>query len=205
MADERRNDGVRGASAAGAGAAGEDLAGTDAKAAICAAPARPRRRTGPVRVIPGFGLMGGITLTALSLIVLIPLASIVLTAAKAGPAQFLSEITRPRVLSAFWVSFSTAFVASAINAVFGTLLAWVLVRYRFPGRTILDGMVELPLALPTAVAGIALTSLTTDQGLVGSLFAPYGIHLAYTRVGITVALVFVGIPFVVRAVQPVLE
>lgn len=205
MADERRNDGVRGASAAGAGAAGEDLAGMDAKAAICAAPARPRRRTGPVRVIPGFGLMGGITLTALSLIVLIPLASIVLTAAKAGPAQFLSEITRPRVLSAFWVSFSTAFVASAINAVFGTLLAWVLVRYRFPGRTILDGMVELPLALPTAVAGIALTSLTTDQGWVGSLFAPYGIHLAYTRLGITVALVFVGIPFVVRAVQPVLE
>ena len=168
-------------------------------------PAPRTRRARPVRVIPGFGIMGGITLTALSLIVLIPLASIVLTAAQAGPAQFVAEVTRPRALMAFWVSFSTAFVASAVNAVFGTLLAWVLVRYRFPGRTILDGMVELPLALPTAVAGIALTSLTTDQGWVGSLFAAHGIHIAYTRLGITVALVFVGIPFVVRAVQPVLE
>ena len=171
------------------------------------AQARPasRRRHRQVRVIPGFGLTAGITVTALSLVVLIPLASIVLTAAKAGPAEFVQAVTRPRVLSSFWVSFSTAFVASAINAVFGTLLAWVLVRYRFPGRSILDGMVELPFALPTAVAGIALTSLTTDQGWVGSLFAAHGIHLAYTRVGIVIALVFVGIPFVVRAVQPVLQ
>ena len=163
--------------------------------------ARPRSR----RVIPGFGLTLGITLTAVSLVVLIPLAAIVVTGAQMGPEKFVQVITRPRTLSSFYVSFVTALVASLVNAVFGTLLAWVLVRYRFPGRTVLDGMVELPFALPTAVAGIALTSLTTDQGWVGSIFAAHGIHLAYTRVGITIALVFVGIPFVVRAVQPVLE
>lgn len=163
--------------------------------------ARPRSK----RVIPGFGLTLGITLTAVSLVVLIPLAAIVVTGAQMGPEKFVQVITRPRTLSSFYVSFVTALVASLINAVFGTLLAWVLVRYRFPGREVLDGMVELPFALPTAVAGIALTSLTTDQGWVGSFFAAHGIHLAYTRVGITIALVFVGIPFVVRAVQPVLE
>lgn len=179
--------------------------GAGEKDALSAGRTGRARRARPVRVIPGFGLTLGITLTVLSLVVLIPLASIVLTAAGAGPAEFWQAITRPRVLSSFWVSFFTAFVASAINAVFGTLLAWVLVRYRFWGRSVLDGMVELPLALPTAVAGIALTSLTTDQGWVGSLFAPHGIHLAYTRAGIVIALVFVGIPFVVRAVQPVLQ
>ena len=163
--------------------------------------ARPRSK----RVIPGLGLTLGITLTAVSLVVLIPLAAIVVTGAQMGPEKFVQVITRPRTLSSFYVSFVTALVASLINAVFGTLLAWVLVRYRFPGREVLDGMVELPFALPTAVAGIALTSLTTDQGWVGSFFAAHGIHLAYTRVGITIALVFVGIPFVVRAVQPVLE
>ncbi|MDY2847425.1 MAG: sulfate ABC transporter permease subunit CysT, partial [Oscillospiraceae bacterium] len=103
------------------------------------------------------------------------------------------------------VSFGTAFVASAINAVMGVILAWVLVRYDFPGKRILDGMIELPFALPTAVAGIALTSLTADRGFVGKFFARFGIKIAYTRIGITVALVFIGIPFVVRAVQPVLE
>lgn len=157
------------------------------------------------RIIPGFGLTGGITLTAVSLVVIIPLASIVVTGTQMGPERFFAVITRPRTLSSFEVSFVTSLVASLVNAVFGTLLAWVIVRYRFPGRQVLDGLVELPFALPTAVAGIALTSLTTDQGWVGSLFAEKGIHLAYTRAGITIALVFVGIPFVVRSVQPVLE
>ena len=156
-------------------------------------------------IIPGFGLTLGITLTALSLVVLIPLAAIVLTGAQMGPAKLLQVITRPRTLSSFNVSFSTALVASAVNAVFGTILAWVLVRYRFPGRHALDGMVELPFALPTAVAGIALTALTTDEGWVGSVFAAHGIHLAYTRAGITIALVFVTFPFVARSVIPVLE
>lgn len=156
-------------------------------------------------IIPGFGLTLGITLTALSLVVLIPLAAIVLTGAQMGPAKLLQVITRPRTLSSFNVSFSTALVASAVNAVFGTILAWVLVRYRFPGRHVLDGMVELPFALPTAVAGIALTALTTDEGWVGSVFAAHGIHLAYTRAGITIALVFVTFPFVARSVIPVLE
>lgn len=164
-----------------------------------------RTHTRRRRVIPGFGLTGAVTLLAVSLVVLVPLASIAVTGARMGPEKFLATITRPRTLSSFYVSFVTAFVASAINALLGTVLAWVLVRYRFPGRAVLDGMVELPLALPTAVAGIALTSLTTDQGWAGSLFAAHGIHLAYTRAGITIALVFVGIPFVVRAVQPVLQ
>ena len=164
-----------------------------------------RTHTRRRRVIPGFGLTGAVTLLAVSLVVLVPLASIAVTGAQMGPEKFLATITRSRTLSSFYVSFMTAFVASAINALLGTVLAWVLVLYRFPGRAVLDGMVELPLALPTAVAGIALTSLTTDQGWVGSLFAAHGIHLAYTRAGITIALVFVGIPFVVRAVQPVLQ
>lgn len=164
-----------------------------------------RTHTRRRRVIPGFGLTGAVTLLAVSLVVLVPLASIAVTGARMGPEKFLATITRPRTLSSFYVSFVTAFVASAINALLGTVLAWVLVRYRFPGRAVLDGMVELPLALPTAVAGIALTSLTTDQGWAGSLFAAHGIHLAYTRAGITIALVFAGIPFVVRAVQPVLQ
>lgn len=164
-----------------------------------------RTHTRRRRVIPGFGLTGAVTLLAVSLVVLVPLASIAVTGAQMGPEKFLATITRPRTLSSFYVSFMTALVASSINALLGTVLAWVLVRYRFPGRAVLDGMVELPLALPTAVAGIALTSLTTDQGWAGSLFAAHGIHLAYTRAGITIALVFVGIPFVVRAVQPVLQ
>ena len=109
------------------------------------------------------------------------------------------------MLASFKVSFLTAFVASLINAVMGVILAWVLVRYDFPFKRILDGMIELPFALPTAVAGIALTSLTADKGIIGSFFAKFGIKIAYTRAGITVALVFIGIPFVVRAVQPVLE
>lgn len=157
------------------------------------------------RVIPGFGLSMGVTLSILSVIVLIPLASLVVFTAQMDFDEIIRTITRDRVLASFEVSFLTAFIASAINAVMGVILAWVLVRYDFPLKRLLDGMIELPFALPTAVAGIALTSLTSDQGLIGSFFAKYGIKLAYTRIGITVALVFVGIPFVVRAVQPVLE
>ena len=157
------------------------------------------------RVIPGFGLSLGVTITLLSLVVLIPLAALVIYTAQMSPFEFWEAITRERVLASYKVSFITAFIASLINAVMGVILAWVLVRYKFPGKRILDGMIELPFALPTAVAGIALTSLTADTGLIGGFFAKFGISIAYTRVGITVALVFVGIPFVTRAVQPVLE
>ena len=157
------------------------------------------------RVIPGFGLSMGVTLSILSIIVLIPLASLVIYTAKLSPSEFWETITRPRVLASFRVSLLTAFVASAINAVMGVILAWVLVRYRFPLKRLLNGMIELPFALPTAAAGIALTSLTADTGLVGKLFARFGIEIAYTRAGITVALIFIGIPFVVRTVQPILE
>ena len=157
------------------------------------------------RVIPGFGISMGITISILSLVVLIPLASLVVYSAKLGPSEFFTVITRDRVVSSFWVSFITAFVASVINAVMGTIIAWVLVRYTFPGKRIMDGIIELPFALPTAVAGISLTSLMADTGWVGSIFARFGIKIAYTKTGITVALIFIGIPFVVRAVQPVLE
>ena len=157
------------------------------------------------RVIPGFGLTMGVTLAMLSIVVLIPLASLAVYSARLGFREFIEVITRPRVLSGFYVSFITAFAATVINAIMGLVLAWVLVRYDFPGKRIMDGMIELPFALPTAVAGISLTSLTSDKGLLGSFFANFGIKIAYTRIGITVALIFVGIPFVVRAIQPVLE
>lgn len=156
-------------------------------------------------VIPGFGLTTGVTLAILSVVVLIPLASLVVFSAQMSANEIIDVITRPRVLSSFKVSFLTAFVASLINAVMGVVLAWVLVRYTFPLKRIVDGTIELPFALPTAVAGIALTALTADTGLIGGFFANFGIKIAFTRIGITVALVFIGIPFVVRAVQPVLE
>ena len=157
------------------------------------------------RVIPGFGLSLGISVTILSLVVLIPLCSLVVFSAQLSPAKFWSVVTSARVLASYKVSFLTALVASLINGVMGLILAWVLVRYDFPGKRIMDGMIELPFALPTAVAGISLTHLTVDNGWVGSIFHSKGIEIAYTRVGITVALVFIGIPFVVRSVQPVLE
>ena len=156
------------------------------------------------RVIPGFGLTMGVTITMLSIVVLIPLASLVVYSSQLGLKEFFAVITR-RVLSSFYVSFITALIASAINGVMGLIIAWVLVRYEFPGKKVMDGMLELPFALPTAVAGISLTSLTSDNGLIGSFFARFGIRIAYTKVGITFALIFVGIPFVARAVQPVLE
>ncbi len=157
------------------------------------------------RVIPGFGISMGVTISILSIVVLIPLASLVVYSAKLEPKQFFTVITRDRVLSSFWVSISTSAVAAMVNAVMGTVIAWVLVRYSFPGKRIMDGIIELPFALPTAVAGISLTSLLADTGWVGGLFSKIGIKIAYTKIGITIALIFIGIPFVVRAVQPVLE
>ena len=162
-------------------------------------------KTKTKRVIPGFGLSMGVTVTIMSIVVLIPLASLVVFTARMNFHDILETILNPRTLSSFKVSFVTSLIASVINTVMGVILAWVLVRYKFPGRRILDGMIELPFALPTAVAGLALSNLTTEEGLIGKLFAPFGIKLAYTTTGITIALIFIGIPFVVRAVQPVLE
>lgn len=157
------------------------------------------------RVIPGFGLSMGVTLTILSVMVLIPLASLVVFTAKMSPQDIWNVITRDRVVASFKVSFITALVASLINAVMGVILAWVLVRYDFPFKRLMDGLIELPFALPTAVAGISLTSLTADTGILGNFAGLFGIKIAYTKLGIIFALVFVGIPFVVRSVQPVLE
>lgn len=156
-------------------------------------------------IIPEFDLSFGIVMAILGIIVVIPLCSLVVFSARLSLSEFWQTITRPRVLSSYAVSLSTAFIASLINAVMGLILAWVLVRYKFPGKRIMDGIIELPFALPTAVAGIALTHLTVQNGWVGKIFARFGIDIAYTRIGITIALVFIGIPFVVRSVQPVLE
>jgi sulfate/thiosulfate transport system permease protein len=155
--------------------------------------------------LPGFGLALGFTLTYLSLIVLIPLAGLVLKSATLGLAGFLDVVTGPRTLAALRLSFVTALIAAVINAVFGVIIAWVLIRYRFPGRRLLDAFVDLPFALPTAVAGIALTALYAPNGWIGSWLEPLGIKVAYTPLGITIALIFIGLPFVVRTVQPVLE
>lgn len=156
-------------------------------------------------VIPGFGVTLGFTLTYLSLIVLIPLAALFLRATDVGWDGFREIAATPRVLAAFRVSFGAAFLAAAINGVMGLLVAWVFVRYQFPFRLTLDALVDLPFALPTAVAGIALTALYADTGWIGRLFAPLGIEVAFTPLGIVVALTFVGLPFVVRTVQPVLQ
>ena len=158
-----------------------------------------------VRVIPGFGLSMGVTLSMLSVLVLIPLASIFISAARLDFHEFIDVVTSRQVVSGYVVSFSCAFFAALVNAVFGLILAWVLVRYDFPGKRFMDGMIELPFALPTAVAGISLTYLYSDQGWIGSVFDKAGVKIAYTRIGITIAMVFVGIPFVVRTVQPVLS
>lgn len=157
-------------------------------------------------VIPGFGISLGITITILSIVVLIPLCSLVVFSAKLSLSEFVYTVTRPRILSGYFVSISTAFIASVVNVVMGLTLAWILVRYDFKGKRFIDGIIELPFALPTAVAGISLTHLTTTNGWVGQIFYKlFGIKIAYTRIGITVALIFIGIPFVVRSVQPVLE
>ena len=162
-------------------------------------------KTKKVRVIPGYHLTLGITVTMLSLIVLIPLASVMVSALKLRPAEFWSLITKPTVRHAFATSIGCSFIAALINSVFGVIIAWVLVRYEFPGKRILDGCIELPFALPTAVAGITLSKLYSGTGFFGKGLGKLGIDVAYTQTGIVVALVFVGIPFVIRAVQPVLE
>ncbi len=162
-------------------------------------------RRKPRRVLPGFRSTLAYTLAYAGLIVLLPLSALVLKAATGGPAVFVEVVTSPRVLAAFRLSFGAAALAAALNAAFGLLLAWVLTRYRFPGRRLIDALVDLPIALPTAVAGIALTALFAPKGWLGQWLVPLGLEVAFTWVGIVVALVFVGLPFVVRTVQPVLE
>lgn len=156
-------------------------------------------------IIPGFGISMGITVTMLSIVVLIPVASIFISCAGLKFNEFLEIITSSEVISAYKVSLTCAIIASIINSIFGMILAWILVRYDFHGKRILDGLIELPFALPTAVAGIALTSLYSDKGWIGGIFDNVGIKIAYTKAGIVIAMIFIGIPFVVRAIQPVLE
>ena len=157
------------------------------------------KRTG---ILPGFGLTLGYTLTYLSLIVLLPLSALALKASGTSAQKFLSIVTEPRVISAFQLSFEASLIAASINAVMGTLVAWVLVRHPIPLRSLFDALVDLPFALPTAVAGIALTALTSQDGFVTRLV---GVRLAFTQAGIVVALSFIGLPFVVRSVQPAVE
>jgi sulfate transport system permease protein len=154
--------------------------------------------------LPGFGLTFGFALTYLSLIVLIPLGVLVVRASGLGLEGLWHTATSPRIVAALKLSFGVSFAAALVNAVFGLLVAWVLTRYAFPGRRLLDAIVDLPFALPTAVAGIALTAIYAPNGWIGALLAPYGIAVAYTPLGIFVAMVFIGLPFVVRTVQPVL-
>lgn len=156
-------------------------------------------------VLPGFGMTMGVTVTLLSLIILIPLASILAYSFRLSPSEFWELITQPNVMRAFSTSILCALVAAFVNSVFGLLLAWVLVRYDFWGKRLIDSMIELPFALPTAVAGITLTKMYSDQGFLGRMLGKIGIEVSYTRLGIIIALVFIGIPFVVRALQPVLE
>lgn len=167
---------------------------------------KARAKGGPARVIPGFGLTMGITVTMLSLLIIIPLLSVLGYSVSLGPEGFWQVITRPNVLKAFWTSVSCSLLAAAVNCVFGLILAWVLTRYDFPGRRLVDGLIELPFALPTAVAGITLSKMYSSTGVVGGLiYKLTGYQVSYTKLGLTIALVFVGIPFVVRALQPVLE
>jgi sulfate/thiosulfate transport system permease protein len=162
-------------------------------------------RSKSFQILPGFGLSLGYTLTYLSLIVLIPLAALFLRTSELSWAQFLKIATSDRAIASYRVTFGCAFVAAVINAVMGTLLAWVIVRYRFPGRKILDGLIDFPFALPTAVAGLTLANLFATTGWLGQWLDLVGIQVAYTQSGIVVALIFIGIPFVVRSLQPVLE
>ena len=162
----------------------------------------PWRKPG---IIPGFGLAFGYTLFYLTVIILIPIGALIWRTSTLGLSEFYAIAADPRTRNALEISFGSALIAAAINTVFGVLTAWVLVRYRFPGRRLLDAIVDLPFALPTAVAGIALASLYASKGWIGQLFAPLGIKIAFTPLGIVVALVFVGLPFVVRTVQPVME
>lgn len=166
---------------------------------------RIKKKTKSKNVIPGFGLSLGITVTMLSIIVLIPLASILGYSFHLKPAEFISIITDESVLWAFVTSLSCAFIAALFNVIFGTILAWVLVRYDFFGKRFIDGLIEIPFTLPTAVAGITLSKMYSTTGEIGEPLSRLGIKVSYTHIGLIVALIFIGIPFVVRAIQPVLE
>lgn len=160
-----------------------------------------RRRS----ILPGFGLSMGITVTYLSLLVLVPLSMMFLKSATLGPREFWAVVSSPRAVASYKLSFGASAIAAGINAVFGVLVAWVLVRYRFPGRSAVDALVDLPFALPTAVGGIALTAIYAQKGWLGQYLYPLGVEAAFSRLGVVIALTFVGLPFVVRTVQPVLE
>jgi sulfate transport system permease protein len=165
-----------------------------------AVPKRAQRR-----VLPGFNITLGYTLLYLSLIVLIPLSALVFKTFTLSWEQFWAAVSSPRVLASYRLTFGASLIAAGVNVVFGLLVAWVLVRYKFPGKKIVDALVDLPFALPTAVAGISLTALLAGNGWVGQFFEPYGIQLAFNPNGVVIALIFIGLPFVVRTVQPVLE
>ena len=156
-------------------------------------------------VLPGFGLTMGFTLTYLSLLVLIPLAGLFLKSATISWARFYAAVTDPQVVASYKITFGASLAAATINAVFGLVVAWVLVRYRFPGRNLIDALVDLPFAMPTAVSGIALTTIYASNGWIGRWLDPLGIKVVYTQLGIVVALTFIGLPFVVRTLQPALE
>jgi len=156
-------------------------------------------------ILPGFGLSMGFTLTYLSLIVLLPLSALLLKSMTLTWPQFVQEVTSPRVMASYRLTFGASFIAAIVNSIFGALVAWVLVRYEFFGKRIVDALVDLPFALPTAVAGITLTAIYAPNGFIGKFFIPLGISIAYTPLGITLALIFIGMPFVVRTLQPVLE
>jgi sulfate transport system permease protein len=169
------------------------------------AAAAPSSRTGSRKVLPGFNLTLGYTLLYLSLIVLIPLSALVFKTFTLSWDQFWAAVSSPRVLASYRLTFGASFIAAMVNVVFGLLLAWVLVRYKFPGKRIVDALVDLPFALPTAVAGISLTALLAGNGWIGQYLEPMGIKLAFNPNGVVIALIFIGLPFVVRTVQPVLE
>lgn len=168
---------------------------------IVSRPSRARR----VGVLPGFGLSMGFTVLYTSLIVLIPLSALFFKSATVDWATFWATVTAPRVVASYQLTFGAAFIAALVNLVFGSIVAWCLVRYTFPGKKIVDALVDLPFALPTAVAGIALTALYAQNGWLGRYLEPLGIKVAYSPLGVVVALIFIGLPFVVRTVQPVLE
>lgn len=166
---------------------------------------QPYARRQPTRILPGFGLSLGFAILYLSLIVLIPLAAVFMKSATMGSGAFWKAVTDPEVVAAYKLTFAASLGAAILNLVFGLLIAWVLARYRFPGRRLLDGLVDLPFALPTAVAGIALTTVYQQNGWIGHYLDRFGIHVAFTPLGVLVALIFVGLPYVVRTVQPVLQ
>ncbi len=170
-----------------------------------AVPASPSTRGGRCKVLPGFNLTLGYTVLYLSLIVLIPLSALVFKTFTLSWDQFWAAVSSPRVLASYRLTFGASFIAASVNVVFGLLLAWVLVRYSFPGKKIVDALVDLPFALPTAVAGISLTALLAGNGWIGQYLEPLGIKLAFNPNGVVIALIFIGLPFVVRTVQPVLQ